>query len=91
MLRTVSIQVPDSLLSYGVDKQDIENHVSEWLALKLFTEGEISSGKAASLLGISYLEFVLLLKAQGIPYPDYTPEDLEAEFAAVEFLQSTHQ
>ena len=54
--------------------------------LSLFTEGHISSGKAARLLNMSRVAFLALLRARGIAYINYTPEELEEEFAAVEAL-----
>ena len=50
-------------------------------------EGYISSGKAARLLNTSRIEFLALLRARGIAYINYTPEELEEEFAAVEALE----
>jgi predicted HTH domain antitoxin len=57
------------------------------LVLSLFTEGRISSGKAARLLNISRTEFLALLRSHGIVYVNYTPDELAEEFAAVEALQ----
>jgi predicted HTH domain antitoxin len=57
------------------------------LVLSLFTEGRISSGKAARLLNISRVEFLALLRARGIAYVNYTPDELYEEFAAVEALE----
>jgi predicted HTH domain antitoxin len=91
MERTLSIRVSGSLLDYGVDEKEIGDHVSEWLALKLYTEGEVSSGKAASLLNMTRFEFIRLLKERGIPYPGFTPEELDAEIAAVKNLQNLRQ
>ena len=53
----------------------------------LFTEGRISSGKAARLLNISRVEFLALLQSHGIACVNYTPDELAEEFAAVEALQ----
>ena len=60
--------------------------MKEWLVLSLFTEGHISSGKAAHLLNISRVDFLDLLSARGIAYINYSPEELAEEFAAVEPL-----
>jgi predicted HTH domain antitoxin len=50
-------------------------------------EGRISSGKAARLLNLSRVEFLALLRARGIAYINYTPDELAEEFAAVEALE----
>jgi uncharacterized protein (DUF433 family) len=54
----------------------------EAIAGVLFVEGRISSGKAAQLLDISRLAFLDLLRAHGVAYVNYSPEELADEFAA---------
>ena len=83
---TFEIQIPALLLRYGYGQHEIQRHVTEWLVLSLFTEGRISSGKAARLLDMSRIDFLALLRARGIAYVNYTPEELEEEFAAVRDL-----
>jgi len=75
------VSVPQMLLKYGISKIDVQNRVNEWLVLNLFTEGQISSGKAARLLDITRVEFLELLRKRHISYLDYTPEEIEEEFA----------
>ncbi|HEX9652644.1 MAG TPA: UPF0175 family protein [bacterium] len=73
-------------MQFGLDQNEIQRRVKEWLVLSLFTEGHISSGKAAHLLNISRVDFLDLLSARGIAYINYSPEELAEEFAAVEPL-----
>ncbi len=84
---TFEIQVPALLLRYGYGQHEIQGRVTEWLVLSLFTEGHISSGKAARLLNMSRIEFLALLRVRGIAYVNYTEEELEEEFAAVQELE----
>jgi hypothetical protein len=44
--------------------------------MKLFTTGRLSSGYAASLLGITRRDFLERLQKQGLPCVQYTEEDL---------------
>jgi len=81
---TFEVRVPAPLLRFGFDQNEIQRHLTEWSVLSLFTEGHISSGKAARLLNLSRIEFLALLRARGIAYINYTPEELAEEFAAVE-------
>ena len=81
---TLKIQIPTSLLQFGFDREDIQRRVTEWIVLSLFVEDRISSGKAAKLLNLSRVEFLALLRKRGIAYINYTPEELEEEFAAVQ-------
>lgn len=82
----LQVRVPSSLLEYGLSQRDIERNLSEWLVLSLFTDGRVSSGKAAQLLNISRLDFLDLLHKRGIAYLDYTPQELDEEFDSVNKL-----
>ena len=84
---TFEVRVPAPLLRFGFDQNEIQRRLTVWLVLSLFTEGHISSGKAARLLNLSRIEFLALLRARGIAYINYTPEELAEEFAAVEALE----
>ena len=50
-----------------------------------------SSGKAAELLGMTKREFIRLLARKGIPYFDYSPEELAEEFETVEAWEEVYQ
>ena len=58
METTFEVRLPLPLLRLGLDKDDVQQHVTEWLVLSLFVEGRISSGKAARLLNISRMAFL---------------------------------
>jgi predicted HTH domain antitoxin len=78
---TFEVRVAAPLLRFGIDQNEIQRRINEWLVLSLFTEGHISSGKAARLLNIKRIEFLALLRARGIAYVNYTPDELAEEFA----------
>jgi predicted HTH domain antitoxin len=84
---TFEVRVPAPLLRYGFNQEYVQRRITEWLVISLFTEGYISSGKAARLLSISRVEFLALLRTRGIAYVNYTSEELDEEFAAVEALE----
>ena len=83
----MTIKVPSELLQYGYDQELLQQRVREWLVISLFTEGRISSGKAARLLGIPRVEFLDLLRKHKVAYLDYTPQELAEEFEAVRQLK----
>ncbi len=85
---TFEVKLPPDLLQFGYDQERIERNVQEWLVLSLFTDGLISSGKAAKLLHISRIEFLALLKRRGIAYLDYAPQELEEEFEAARRIET---
>ncbi len=82
----LTIHSPIPLSHYGLDYQDIQRRFNEWLVFSLFTEGQISSGKAAAILHMSRVAFLALLRERGIAYINYTDEELAEEFAAVAAL-----
>ena len=82
------VRVPDSLNQYGFSKKDIQRRFVEWLVFSLFTEGRVSSGKSAQLLGISRVEFLELLRKRGVAYINFTPEELSEEFTASKSLKT---
>jgi len=84
---TFQVRVPTPLLRLGFDQNEVQHRITEWLVLSLFTEGHISSGKAAHLMNISRIEFLAVLRARGIAYINYTPDELAEEFAAAETLE----
>jgi predicted HTH domain antitoxin len=87
-MATLTVQVPASLLECGLDQRDINRSVSEALALKLFETGRVTSGVAARLLGMNRLAFLDLLHKRGIPYFDYSREELEREMRVFDTLQA---
>ena len=45
---TFQVCVPAPLLRFGFDQAEVQRRVTERLVLSLFTEGQVSSGKAAT-------------------------------------------
>ena len=86
METTFEVRLPTALLRLGLDKDEVQHRITEWLVLSLFVEDRVSSGKAARLLNISRVAFLDLLRVRGIAYVDYTPDELNEEFEAVEML-----
>ena len=74
------VSLPPELLDFGFNQFQVQNKVTKWLVLSLFTDTKISSGKAADLLDISRIEFLQLLRERGIAYIDYSDQELEEEF-----------
>jgi len=85
---TVSLQLPRDLLgALEVPQGELEARLRELIALQLFREGRISSGKGAELLGVSKLAFIKRLAQHGLPYFTESPEELVAEVKMLERLQ----
>ena len=85
----VNIEFPRDLLGVlDIPEPRLVDRLRELIALELFREGSISSGKGAELLGMSKTQFIHLLAQHGINYFTELPEELEADVAAVEQLLS---
>jgi predicted HTH domain antitoxin len=82
---TVRLELPRDLLgALDVAEEELEPRLKTLIALELFREGRISSGKAAELLGRSKAEFIGLLDQHGIAYFTETPGELAAQVDDVE-------
>jgi predicted HTH domain antitoxin len=84
---TVSLELPRDLIgALEVPEIHLETRLRELIALELFREGRISSGKGAELLGVPKWGFIQLLAQYGLNYFTESPEELVAEVATLEWL-----
>jgi predicted HTH domain antitoxin len=83
---TLEVTLSKEMLSFGLDKDDVNREINKWLAFSLFRDDRISSGKAASLLGMTRRDFLDLLYREGLAYLDYSEEEMEAEAASAREL-----
>ena len=60
----------------------VKETARELIVLELYRQGELSSGKAAQLLGLEREDFIRQASAQGIPYFQLSGEDLRRELDA---------
>ncbi len=77
----VAIPVPDSLLLHSKDLSSLEMRSRLLLALKFFELGELSSGQAAEMCGMSRVGFLFEAGKNGVPVSELSEEDLSGEFA----------
>jgi len=81
----IPLELPRDLLgALDVSPALLEPRLRELIALELYREGRISSGKGAEILGLSKLEFVQLLAQHDIPYLTESSAELESELATLE-------
>ena len=77
---TVDVELPrDLLAAMDVSEPALPRRVKELLALELFRENRISSGKAAELAGLTKYAFVQLLSQHGLSYFTEGAEELAAQ------------
>jgi predicted HTH domain antitoxin len=70
----LKLDLPPDLLDVLESLGDPQQTIKECVVLELYRRGEISTGKAAELLGISYRQFLDLLARHKIPIFRYSPE-----------------
>ncbi len=79
---TVPIELPRDLLGLlDVPLEHLAPRLRELIALELFREGRVSSGKGAEMAGMSKLAFIRLLSQRGTSYFTETAEELKADVA----------
>lgn len=82
---TIALDLPRDLLgALDVPRTQLETRLRELIAIELFREGRISSGKGAELLGISKLDFIDLLARHDLTYFTESPEELASDVASLE-------
>jgi predicted HTH domain antitoxin len=64
----------------GFSRAEAVEALKEFSVLGLYLERKISAGKAAELMGVGKREFIRLLARKGIPYLNYSEEELKEEF-----------
>lgn len=80
MPATVGIRLPDSLVFYSKGLASLEQRSRFLLAARFFELGELSSGQAAEMSGLSRVEFLFEASRSGIPVAELSPEETAAEF-----------
>jgi predicted HTH domain antitoxin len=83
MPAVVKIPLPDSLVLHSKDLASLEQRSRFLLAARFFELGELSSGQAAEMSGLSRAEFLLEVSRSGIPVAELSPEESLAEFERV--------
>jgi predicted HTH domain antitoxin len=58
----------------------------ELIVLELYRQGDVSSGRAAQLLGMEREEFIHYASKQGIPYFQLEGDELQRELDAIKKL-----
>ena len=76
----ISVDLDERFLSFiSKKRENIPGKLKELSILELYRRKEISSGKAAELLGMERFEFVRFASRIGIPFFDMSKEELEKD------------
>ena len=81
-MKSIQLVVPEVLLLAPAQSMaGVERRSQFLLALKYFELGELSSGQAAGMCGLSRPGFLLEAGRHGVSVAELDPEELETEFA----------
>jgi predicted HTH domain antitoxin len=86
-----ALRIPPHLLDLlGPTAEEQACRIRELVAVELFRREEISGGKVREILGLSWDQFMDLLREQGVPYLDLSEEELRKDLeTALAFRLST--
>ena len=80
VMGAVQVQLDSDLVELLEElRLPVKEAARELIVLELYRRGELSSGKAAQLLGMRRDEFIKYASERGIPYLQLTPEELRRE------------
>lgn len=77
----------NTLQARGLFKDVLAEETRRLLAFRFYRERMLSLGRAARLAGLSRWDFLELLAENDIPALDYSREELDREFEAVDKLE----
>lgn len=81
-MKTFVLELPvDGLPSAAELPDNFADEARFLLALKLFEQGRISSGKAGRLCGLGRVGFLLAASRSGVPVVDLSESEMAEEFA----------
>ena len=78
-MKVLKLEVPDELVKIVGSVNAATKEAKEALVLDLVRRGKISRSKAAELLKINISDLPGLLSLYGLPWFDYTEQELEAD------------
>jgi len=87
----LEVEIPDTIRGTQLEEKFVtaaQQVVQERTVIRLFEQGDISSGYAADLLGMNKHDFIQLLAKQGVPFFNYSPEEWEQELKNVERVKA---
>lgn len=82
---SVTVEIPERLAAL-MKGLPIDKMTYEAIVLDLYRRAIVSSGKAAELLGLPHVEFIMSAGKLGIPFIQMSPEELASEIAAAKTL-----
>jgi len=80
-MKTITLEIPESLFWHAAQSREaVEQRSRFLLALKYFELGEITSGQASIMAGISRVQFLIEASRHGVAVADLDDEETKSEF-----------
>lgn len=79
-MATISIDIPDEILESFNNVDEVRKTVYEDFVIEQRQNGNISLGRAAELLGITYTEFFDLIGKKGLSFINAPKEELDDSY-----------
>ena len=81
----VTVQLTDELVAVlNRSDQPLDRRAQELIVLELYRQAEISSGKAAEILGMSRIDFIKYSGQLGIPFIHMNDDEWKDEVARID-------
>jgi predicted HTH domain antitoxin len=79
-MKTATFAYPDSLLALlNQSAETFEGEARTAMAMKLFELGRLTSGQAATIAGMSRVDFLLQCRTYGVVSVEWDDDDLQRE------------
>ncbi len=83
----IRLSVPEAVTEFlGDSPEQIQRRALEIIVLEFYRRRELSSGRAAELLGLDRFAFIRWSGELGIPYIDMTPEEWQQQLRTLESM-----
>ena len=79
-MATISIEIPDELVESFNNVDELQKTVYEDFVIEQRQNGNISLGRAAELLGITYTEFFDLIGKKGLSFINAPSDELDHSY-----------
>jgi predicted HTH domain antitoxin len=80
---TIPVELPQDVLSLCPDKEQLGHDMALLWFLDQVRAGHLSIGRAAELLQLPTAAVMDLMHSHGLPYPNYSAEDLQRELDGI--------
>ncbi len=90
MPKTVTIEIPDSIVEKYGNSDELERSIFEDIIISEFQKANLTIRESAKLLGLTYEGFIELLGRRKLPFAHATKDELEESYNEFETFMQGH-